>query len=864
MRRHGRKKKSFGINARYITFVILVFAAFSYMIFGAYRLQIQGGEAYAEEAGMSGVKTIAVKGMRGMITDVNSVILAKSETVYNVTFQRTGTENSTTDYFDFTQSILQTLDILDKYGVELCVDTPLLFNEETGQWEMNFGSGVSEETLAKREKTFRSNNYVTNLKSYPDAESIYLRFCERYRLVDYPDKEGKILPAARANIDLETSLKVIAVYNEMQDNLFNSLPIVIAKDVPFSAVSEIEGRSMSLRGMGIAVGEKRVYPHGSLAANIIGYTSAIQDFDYYQEMLKPQGYALNDHIGQSGVEDSMESWLTACITERQGSRVVEKDSAGKITRELSYTQPTDGNTVKLTIDVNYQEAAEQAIANNVDAIRDEQETKMQNGNWLETNREKLDTRDWTKYPIKLAETGVLLVMDVNNGNLLASAQYPTYDLNAMVAGGKAAAEINTDSRMPTSNLAIQTRYEPGSIFKMVTGLAALTNSDITGFTVNTKISDGGKFMEYTSNEDEAPTCWTNYPQNHQDQTIIEGLSNSCNYFFYTLGSLLYGDSGSELSQQQLLYKYAAKMGLTSKTGIQLPGEVRSIVGNQQNMYDTSVSLNEQATNVADLTAGSIKKLIREFGAGYGIEYDTARLDKTVKLLMDMAINTNSDDWVVNARPILMSELNMTRDMVLKAALMSNLWVYLNDIKWGGSQEIQMGIGQSITTLTPMSVVRYVGALAEGNVWNVNVVDSILSPDGELLSQYQPSLFNQLDDAGEYLPYIQLGMKGVVDESGTATKYFRDWKYDADEWIMGKTGTSQVTRGNVKIDLENNAWFVCLAPQDDPQIAVVSCVPSGYAGAQATRAVRDFVGWYLDQLTKVEEDIALPGGNQLTP
>ena len=148
--------------------------------------------------------------------------------------------------------------------------------------------------------------------------------------------------------------------------------------------------------------------------------------------------------------------------------------------------------------------------------------------------------------------------------------------------------------------------------------------------------------------------------------------------------------------------------------------------------------------------------------------------------------------------------------------------------------------------------------------NVNIIDSIISPEGEVLTQYQPSLFGTLDESVQYLPQIQEGMRGVVDESGTARKYFKDWKYDADVWIMGKTGTSQVTIGGVKIDLENNAWFVCLAPQENPQIAVVSCVPQGYAGAQATRAVRDFVGWYLDDLNKVTEDLELPAGNQLAP
>ena len=559
----------------------------------------------------------------------------------------------------------------------------------------------------------------------------------------------------------------------------------------------------------------------------------------------------------------MESWLTACITERQGSRIVEKDSNGKITRELAYYEPQDGNTVKLTIDVNMQRVAERAIAANVEAVRTLQEDTMQDGSWLETNRLKIETRDWIEYPIQLADTGVLLVMDVSTGSLLASAQYPTYDLNAMIEGGAAAREIVSDPRNLLMNYATQTRAEPGSIFKMCTGLACLSNSEVTGFTVDTRIDDGGKFLVYTRNEAEAPTCWTNYPDRHRDQTIVQGLTNSCNFFFYTLASYLYGQNGEHASDQ-LLYKYAAKMGLTSKTGIQLPGELRPIVGNQQNLYDTTAALSEQVTDTPIIVANAIKRHLINYGATYGIEYDNARLDRTIKQLMDMAINTGSDYWVENARPILMSELNMTRTMVMQAALMSDLWIYLNTIKWGGSQEIQVGIGQSITLLTPVSVVRYLGAIAEGRVWNVNIIDSIISPDGEILSSTEPNLFNYLEDALPYLAYLHEGMAGVVDDGGTAVRYFRTWKYTASDWIMGKTGTSQITIGGIKLDLENNSWFICLAPKENPKIAVVSFIPNGYAGAHATQAARDFIGWYLDEINKGEENLTLPGGNQLTP
>ena len=148
----------------------------------------------------------------------------------------------------------------------------------------------------------------------------------------------------------------------------------------------------------------------------------------------------------------------------------------------------------------------------------------------------------------------------------------------------------------------------------------------------TKISDGGPFTRYTNNVNEAPTCWIakNLRYRHNDQTIIQGLSNSCNYFFYELASRLYGDTGSNL-----LYQYAVNMGLTSKTGIELKGEARSLVGNQANLYDPSVSLGEQRTWTPTLVAAKIKQHLQSIGASNNISYDEERLDKCIKRMMDM-------------------------------------------------------------------------------------------------------------------------------------------------------------------------------------------------------------------------------------
>lgn len=869
-RRSPARQDTRQLNTRFLIFAALVMILFGILVYGIYNLQIVEGAEHAQTTGASAIKRIPIKGSRGMITDINSVVLAKSEKVYNVTYYR---ENDDWDYP--TKMLLDTLEILKNYGSDISVSCPIRRNADSGQWEFAFGEGISETAWNSRKETFYRNNYFTVSKAY-SAEECFTRLRKRYGFTDLGggkyalqlDKNGtSIVPDADSpnqnpceeyyEIDEETLLKVMAINVTMQDNAFNSVPISIAEDVPYEAVSEIEGRSMSMDWVGVSVGEKRVYPHGSLASNILGYTGKIQNANRYYNELQPAGYALNDHIGLDGIEASMENWLTANITQRQGERLVQKDSTGHITGEISYTPPTDGNNVKLTINYAYQQKAEECIRENVEACRAEQEKKMADSKWLETNKDKIAFRNWDEYPLQLADTGVLLVMKIEDGSMLAMAQYPTYDLNAMIESGDAAREIVMDERSLLMNYAVQTRAEPGSIFKMCTGLAALTNGELTP---TETISDGGRFIKYTSNREEAPRCWTTNYASHKDQTIVEGLTNSCNYFFYTLASRLYGDTGTER-----LYKYAAEMGLTSKTGIELPGELRSVVGNQTNLYDTTVSLSEQMTDTPIIVANAIKKHLINFGASNGIEYDEARLDNCIKRLMEMAINSGSDDWVQNARPIFMTELNMTRSMVMQAALMSDLWNYLNTIKWGGSQEIQMGIGQSITLLTPISVVRYVGALSNsGIVWNPNIVSSIISPEGEILSQRKATQHNTLDTAQPYMPYILKGMEGVVDEGGTAKAYFKDWKYTAAEVMAGKTGTSQVTIGGIKLDLENNAWFVALTPKENPEIAIVSFIPNGYAGAQATRAARDFIGFYLDEKAKEQEVIELPGGNMLAP
>lgn len=848
-------------TGRYIFGIIIILIMFSYLLFTLINLQLTDNDIYTEKAENGRTKTIILRGKRGNITDADSVILAEDQLIYNVTFYKDPSQTKKAEYLRFSKALIDTIEIIERNGGTMAIDFNIRRNEETQDWEFHFGSGVSDTVLAKREKQWRSNNYLPDNKNFHEAEQCLKALKKRFRLItdkaeieqfteeDLANKKKNVDYSDSILVDEDTMCKVMAIYCEMQMNVFNSQPIVIAKDVKYETVIEVETRSMTLPGMEIAVGTKRVYPRSTLAAQIIGYIGAIPSQNMWNT-LRAKGYSYNDTIGRDGIESSMEDWLTQNSSTRQGNRVVERDNMSRVIRELSYTEPQDGDNVKLTLIAAYQQQAERAVAANVNDTRNVQERYMVNEKWLEDNKQDIANRNWDTYPLKLAEHGCMVVLDMYD-RVLAMANYPTFDLNALVSGGKEAIQILQDERGLLLNYGIAARGTPGSIFKMVTGYGVLAEKELAP---NERYTDMGYYKKYNSDESTAPKCWisNNYRWRHSNQTIVQGLSNSCNYFFYEMGSRL---------GEERLYRYASLFGLTSRTGVDLPGEVRSVVGSQNTLYDTTKDMSEasQDTSIPIIAFNAIKKHLRNCGASYNINYDDERLSVCAKRLMDMAVNTGESDWVANMRTILMEELGMTKAMVYTQVVIGDTYNYMNEVKWGGSQTIMTAIGQSVTTLTPLAVARYVCAIANnGYVYNVSIIDSITSPNGEILSQRTPQLVNHLEYADDYLPLIREGMEGVVDDGGTAEKYFKGFKYQKE--LNAKTGTAQTTR----IDLENNAWFVCFAPRENPEIAIAVFIPNGYSGGNASLAARDFIGWYLDQKTLRTTDYTLPIGNSLAP
>lgn len=837
-------------TGRYRAFAILIAFLFGVLIVQLFNLQVVGYEENIAAATSKKTKTITSKGSRGTIMDSNSMTLAYDKQIYNVQFyrdpnftsdQKDENGNTVSSLYLYTSAIIDAIEIIERNGGTLNTTFSLKQDEMTGLWVFTWNNNdYTASQQAARESMWRSNFYMQSTTTYPQQE-LFDKLCTRYKIPDTLTTEEKI--------------KVLSVWETMQNNAFLSSPITIASNVSWETVIEIEAKALTLEGISISVSTQRVYPNGTLACHVIGYIGKIQNYDTYYASYKDKGYALSDLIGLDGVEKTMEDWLTACTTQRVGKRVVEIDRYGAVSRTLSTTEATDGNNVKLTIDSNLQRVAERALEENINYIRDEQETLLASDKWLDTNKAVLQgtTRDFESNPIALAEKGAVVVIDME-GRVKALASYPPYDPNAFIVGGEAASDILLDSRNPLVNYAIGSRDTPGSIFKPVTATAGLISGQLT---MTETIDDEGKFTKYDKTN--PPRCWVNqhYLSRHSNQNVSKALTRSCNYFFYTVGSRLY-----EYTDDQL-YKTAALYGLTTKTGIDLPGELQGYVGSQTTLYDKNkaISAAEQATWRPSIVFNNIKKNIVSVSEKlYGMTFEEDKLDKCVKRLMDMAVDYNQSDWLPQIRAILMEELDMPREMVYLQAITGDTFIMLNEIKWGGSEAIMCAVGQSITTVTPVALARYVAAVANGGkVYDLRIVDSIISPDGEVLSQSAPILASEIegDNVQEYLACIRSGMKGVAEAEGTAAKFFSDAKYDdIRENMAAKTGTAEKTQ----IDLENNAWMIAFAPYEEPEIAVCVYIPHGYSGAYCSITVREIIDYYMEHRELDQEDFMPPSSS----
>ncbi len=307
----------------------------------------------------------------------------------------------------------------------------------------------------------------------------------------------------------------------------------IANDVPEPTARLISEASADLPGVQVVVESHRQYLSGPLFSQILGYTGPVSPEEIRD--LSTKGYLPDDWIGKTGVEASYESYLRGTY----GSQNVERDASGRVVQVVStVSDPKAGSSLQLTIDSREQKLAQQAIQ------------------W------GIDTAD--------LESGVLIVMNPQTGEVLAMVSLPTYDNNLFATGISTAdyQGLLKASGRPLVNHAIGDQYPPGSTYKVVTGTGGLADGKLTeNQTLLTKAYLSiGPYKYYD---------WNHAGWGPLD--IKTGFGHSSDTFFYQVAGMLGID--------RLAY-WAHQYGFGAPTGIDLPGEASGIVPSNQWKEDT--------------------------------------------------------------------------------------------------------------------------------------------------------------------------------------------------------------------------------------------------------------------------------------
>ena len=341
------------------------------------------------------------------------------------------------------------------------------------------------------------------------------------------NREGFIvLVKGGDDLSLETTLKNLAKvsdtsYDELEKELkhqgfsYNN-PFVFSEDADAKTITKIKETPDKFPCVEILTAPVREYFYPDTAVHLLGRCGLISK----EEFEKLSGYSRDDTVGKQGAEKAFEEILRGT----DGVRAKEKYTNKTTKKFVKDIEPLSGKNIFLTIDLNLQKAAEDALS---DVI------KNSSG----------------------AVGGAVVVTDVNSGEVLAIASNPEYNLDEFNKNYK---ELSKNKNKPFFNRSLSGLYEPGSTFKPITAIAALESGELSH---SETIKTLGKYEYY----DRVFKCniYREKGKTHGKIDVAEALGVSCNYFFYELGKRVGIDKISDLAKD---------FGLGSATGIELTQE----------------------------------------------------------------------------------------------------------------------------------------------------------------------------------------------------------------------------------------------------------------------------------------------------
>ena len=530
-------------------------------------LQLVNGDSFTAQATNTTDYKFTVTAARGDIVDSKGERIASSTTGYNVVLNKLLMGNE-----DLDTMLQKIVGLLGKNG-ESWNDSLLIGQPDAaGRYEFTAASDNAAE-----QKALAAMKDNLGLQQYATADDVMEKLVEDYDLADFSLYWQRVLSG---------------IHYEMQLQAFSNVNnFVMAENVSEATVATIKENSLSLPGVEIVETSTRSYEQGTVLPHVLGRVGKItaekwkvtDENGQVTYPLKEKGYNMNDIIGISGLESAYEDELRG----KDGVETITRNSDGVIVNTALTTVPEPGHTVQLTIDSEFQKAVDQALAKNVEWIKN------------------------TYADSKQANAGAVVVIDVKTGGVLAASNYPSFDQNLYATQYS---EYSADENMPLFNRALQGLYTPGSTYKPSVAVAGLDTGLLNRYsTVNCT-------HVYTYYKDYRPRC-AQHGHGTGPIDVVNAIKWSCNIFFYDVGRRLTSD---------VYDAYAYKLGLGQRTGVEVSEALGHLTTKNDSNYteslDIQAAIGQGNTAVTPIQLATYAATLANRGTRYRTHFVKAILD----------------------------------------------------------------------------------------------------------------------------------------------------------------------------------------------------------------------------------------------
>lgn len=505
-----------------------------------YKLQVVEGRAYYEESRNNIVTNQRVSAARGNILDRYGRVLVENRVSNDLVIDEKDLfRDDDPDFVRANAAILRLCTMVTDYGDSYTDTLPITKSPPFEYTEMSDWQRVFLEAYLKG-KDLSPNTTAVELMAF---------MRDRYKIDNsYTAEETRIIAGVRYEINGRYSLAT-SDYVFARDVSMDLITTLMENDVP---------------GFDVRTGFLREYKT-HYAGHILGYTGQMTDSEV--EKYTQLGYDMDAYVGKAGAELAFEEYLHGT----DGQERVTRTATGVVTSTVSTEETVPGDHVYLTLDIGLQEAAENALNSYI--VQENERRAEINSNVEKYGGTEADIQ-------QLITGGAAVAVDVKTGEPLAVASWPQFSVTELLEDYEA---LSKRENAPLYNRAYGAAYAPGSTFKPCTAIAGLAERKIDTGTI---ITDEGSYDKY-ADIGYAPTCWIygSYGITHGDLDVTGAITNSCNYFFYTVGDML---------QISLMAKYAKGFGLGEPTGIEMAEELGVMTTDQymQRKYGRDVYAGE--------------------------------------------------------------------------------------------------------------------------------------------------------------------------------------------------------------------------------------------------------------------------------